>query len=161
MNKHKPYCGIVSLYLSLEIRSRLSSCSKSFAWHPKWIFHPTRHPQQNDNKYKRCKPFFSRQAKHSFALHYPPQTTKAFSLSYTMPTQSSLIQSSTRTIDTILTFLEKVLDESFWESMMGPRLVNLAKRYFGNDFVILSAVFYISSKPYCENKVNMHADPKS
>lgn len=58
MNKHKPYCGIVSLYLSLEIRSRLSSCSKSFAWHPKWIFHPTRHPQQNDNKYKRCKSYF-------------------------------------------------------------------------------------------------------
>ncbi|KAI7886134.1 P-loop containing nucleoside triphosphate hydrolase protein [Lichtheimia hyalospora FSU 10163] len=62
-----------------------------------------------------------------------------------MPAPSTLIQSSTRAIDTLLTLLEKVLDESFWESMMGPRLVNLAKRYFGNDFVILSAVFYIST----------------
>lgn len=77
-----------------------------------------------------------------------------FLLSYAMPAQSSLIQSSTRAIDTLLTLLEKVLDESFWESMMGPRLVNLAKRYFGNDFVILSAVFYISSECHSQKWVH-------
>ncbi|ORY96667.1 P-loop containing nucleoside triphosphate hydrolase protein [Syncephalastrum racemosum] len=61
-----------------------------------------------------------------------------------MPVQSSLIKAKT-VFDLILTFLEKVTDEAFWESVLGQRLVNLGKRYFGNDFVVLSLVFYISS----------------
>lgn len=61
----------------------------------------------------------------------------------TMPAQSTLIRAKTA-FDFILTVLEKVTDEAFWESVLGQRLVNLGKRYFGNDFVVLSLVFYIS-----------------
>ncbi|KAI9026480.1 P-loop containing nucleoside triphosphate hydrolase protein [Phycomyces nitens] len=46
--------------------------------------------------------------------------------------------------DKILTLLERISEETFWEGLIGPRLANLGKRYFGNDFVMLSVIFYIT-----------------
>ncbi|KAL0094860.1 P-loop containing nucleoside triphosphate hydrolase protein [Phycomyces blakesleeanus] len=46
--------------------------------------------------------------------------------------------------DKILTLLERISEETFWEGLIGQRLANLGKRYFGNDFVMLSIIFYIT-----------------
>ncbi|KAI9274343.1 P-loop containing nucleoside triphosphate hydrolase protein, partial [Phascolomyces articulosus] len=61
-----------------------------------------------------------------------------------MPTPSTLVTRSF-VLDKILTFLEHIIDERFWEGLIGQRLVELGKRYFGNDFVVLSLVYYIAS----------------
>ncbi|KAI7867535.1 P-loop containing nucleoside triphosphate hydrolase protein [Spinellus fusiger] len=47
-------------------------------------------------------------------------------------------------LDKVLTFLEKISEESFWESLLGQRLTQLGKRYFGNDFVMLSIIVYVT-----------------
>ncbi|KAF7721785.1 hypothetical protein EC973_004137 [Apophysomyces ossiformis] len=64
-----------------------------------------------------------------------------------MTVQSSLIRVSKATqakliFDKILTLLERMSEEAFWEGLLGPRLSNLCKKYFGNDVVLLSVVFY-------------------
>ena len=63
----------------------------------------------------------------------------------TMPTPSTLVSRNV-VLDTLLTFLERIIDEKFWEGLIGQRLVELGKRYFGNDFVVLSLVYYIACK---------------
>ncbi|KAI9312287.1 P-loop containing nucleoside triphosphate hydrolase protein [Dichotomocladium elegans] len=62
-----------------------------------------------------------------------------------MPVSSTLLRATNNIADVILTFLDQITDEKFWESLLGQRLVELCKRYFGNDFVILSLVYYVSS----------------
>ena len=62
-----------------------------------------------------------------------------------MPTPSTLVSRNV-VLNTILTFLERIIDEKFWEGLIGQRLVELGKRYFGNDFVVLSLVYYIACK---------------
>ncbi|KAF7722378.1 hypothetical protein EC973_003188 [Apophysomyces ossiformis] len=47
-------------------------------------------------------------------------------------------------IDKFITLLENVSEEKFWENLFGKRLVDLGRRYFGNDFVVLSLVVYIA-----------------
>ncbi|KAI8981015.1 P-loop containing nucleoside triphosphate hydrolase protein [Pilobolus umbonatus] len=48
------------------------------------------------------------------------------------------------TFDKILTFLEKITDESFWNNIFGDRVLNLLKRYFGNDAVYLGVIVYLA-----------------
>ncbi|KAI8072541.1 P-loop containing nucleoside triphosphate hydrolase protein [Gongronella butleri] len=47
-------------------------------------------------------------------------------------------------IDRIVNMLEKLMDEKFWHSLLGDRITNLMKRYFGNDFVMITLLIYIA-----------------
>lgn len=49
-------------------------------------------------------------------------------------------------VDTLLTLLEKVSDESFWNALFGERVLNLMKRYFGSDVVFLGFIVYLARK---------------
>ncbi|ORX54576.1 P-loop containing nucleoside triphosphate hydrolase protein [Hesseltinella vesiculosa] len=44
----------------------------------------------------------------------------------------------------VLHLLEKVTDEKFWHSLLGDRITDLLKRYFGNDFVMITLLLYVS-----------------
>ncbi|KAI9282770.1 P-loop containing nucleoside triphosphate hydrolase protein [Sporodiniella umbellata] len=46
--------------------------------------------------------------------------------------------------DKLLTLLEKVSDENFWNGLLGERALNLLKRYFGSDVVFLGFVVYLA-----------------
>ncbi|KAG0166293.1 hypothetical protein DFQ28_007716 [Apophysomyces sp. BC1034] len=64
-----------------------------------------------------------------------------------MPARNALIRVSSISqakliFDKILTLLERISEEAFWENLLGPRLSSLCKKYFGNDVVLLSVVFY-------------------
>jgi hypothetical protein len=48
--------------------------------------------------------------------------------------------------DILLTFLEKISEESTWKTVFGERLVTLLQKYFGNDAVALSLAYYIARK---------------
>jgi hypothetical protein len=50
--------------------------------------------------------------------------------------------------DILLTFLEKISEESTWKAVFGERLVSLLQKYFGNDAVALSLAYYITRKLY-------------
>lgn len=73
---------------------------------------------------------------HRCPFHSPPSSMQAL---------STLSKAST-VIDIILTALECVSDERFWQRVFGQRILELGKRYFGNDFVLLSMGFYIACK---------------
>lgn len=62
-----------------------------------------------------------------------------------MQVQSTLSRVST-TVDTLLTILECISDEKFWQRAFGQRILELGKRYFGNGFVLLSMGFYVACK---------------
>lgn len=62
-----------------------------------------------------------------------------------MQVQSTLSRVST-TVDTLLTILECISDEKFWQRAFGQRILELGKRYFGNDFLLLSMGFYVACK---------------
>ncbi|KAI8072562.1 P-loop containing nucleoside triphosphate hydrolase protein [Gongronella butleri] len=47
-------------------------------------------------------------------------------------------------LDRVISLVEKMSDEQFWHSLLGDRLSGLLKRYFGNDFVMVSVLFYIA-----------------
>lgn len=47
-------------------------------------------------------------------------------------------------VDTLLTLLEKVSDENFWNALLGERALNLMKRYFGSDVVFLGFIVYLA-----------------
>ncbi|KAI7903562.1 P-loop containing nucleoside triphosphate hydrolase protein [Cokeromyces recurvatus] len=47
-------------------------------------------------------------------------------------------------VDRILCLLEKVSDEAFWQSLVGDRILNLLKRYFGSDVVFLGFIVYLA-----------------
>jgi hypothetical protein len=49
-------------------------------------------------------------------------------------------------IDTLLTLLERVSDEAFWNALFGERVLNLMKRYFGSDVVFLGFIVYLARK---------------
>ncbi|KAF7721106.1 mitochondrial chaperone [Apophysomyces ossiformis] len=45
-------------------------------------------------------------------------------------------------LNAILTFLENVSEEQFWNNLLGNRAFNLLQKYFGNEVILISAVFY-------------------
>ncbi|KAI9484064.1 MAG: P-loop containing nucleoside triphosphate hydrolase protein [Benjaminiella poitrasii] len=47
-------------------------------------------------------------------------------------------------IDKLLCTLEKVSDETFWQSFFGDRILNLMKRYFGSDVIFLGFIVYLA-----------------
>lgn len=49
-------------------------------------------------------------------------------------------------IESLLTLLEKVSDEAFWNGLFGDRALNLLKRYFGSDVVFLGFLVYLARK---------------
>ncbi|KAI8072563.1 hypothetical protein BC940DRAFT_316699 [Gongronella butleri] len=44
----------------------------------------------------------------------------------------------------ILYVLENATEESFWRGLVGERLLKIFQRYFGNDFIMISVLFYIA-----------------
>ncbi|KAI8048757.1 P-loop containing nucleoside triphosphate hydrolase protein [Gilbertella persicaria] len=46
--------------------------------------------------------------------------------------------------ENLLSFLEKISDESFWHAIFGERALNLLKRYFGSDVVFLGFIVYLA-----------------
>ncbi|CAO3647713.1 unnamed protein product [Cunninghamella blakesleeana] len=63
-----------------------------------------------------------------------------------MPLPLSKIRSIkfTSLFELLLSLLENVSDEKFWQGLLGERLTKLGQRYFGNDFVMLGILFYIA-----------------
>lgn len=49
-------------------------------------------------------------------------------------------------VDSFITFLECISDESFWNAIFGERISVLLKRYFGNDVVFLGFIVYLARK---------------
>lgn len=48
--------------------------------------------------------------------------------------------------DKLLTLLENMSDETFWNTLLGERVLNLLKRYFGSDVVCLGFIVYLARK---------------
>ncbi|ORX54578.1 P-loop containing nucleoside triphosphate hydrolase protein [Hesseltinella vesiculosa] len=44
----------------------------------------------------------------------------------------------------IFYLLENATEETFWKSCLGERLYGLFQRYFGNDFVVITMIFYLA-----------------
>ncbi|GAA5794837.1 hypothetical protein HPULCUR_000185 [Helicostylum pulchrum] len=49
-------------------------------------------------------------------------------------------------LDQLFSLLEKLSDETFWNSLFGDRALNLLKRYFGSDVVFLGFILYLARK---------------
>ncbi|KAI8971970.1 P-loop containing nucleoside triphosphate hydrolase protein [Mycotypha africana] len=47
-------------------------------------------------------------------------------------------------IDRVLSLLEMMSDEAFWNNLFGERVLNLLKRYFGSDVVFLGFIVYLA-----------------
>ncbi|KAG0947768.1 hypothetical protein G6F57_003859 [Rhizopus arrhizus] len=52
--------------------------------------------------------------------------------------------------DKLLTLLEKMSDETFWNTLLGERVLNLLKRYFGSDVVCLGFIVYLAPIVRCQ-----------
>ncbi|ORX54577.1 P-loop containing nucleoside triphosphate hydrolase protein [Hesseltinella vesiculosa] len=46
-------------------------------------------------------------------------------------------------VDRVMTLVDTVSDEKFWHGLLGDRVTGLLKRYFGNDFVMITLMFYV------------------